>query len=168
MNKDTQGPSVALFEADPEASSALATSLALGSITDMAAFVGVFLAGGHGTMWDFPKNDELGSILGNAISHGKAVGAVCHGVAGLATDEIATALRGKSACGFSNEEEAAAGLTEVVPFLLETKLTDAGVTYNGGAMFTPYVVTDGSLITGQNPMSSQATAEAMIQVLIKA
>ncbi len=95
MNKDTQGPSVALFEADPEAKSALATSLALGSITDMAAFVGVFLAGGHGTMWDFPQNDELGSILGNAISHGKAVGAVCHGVAGLATDEIATALRGK-------------------------------------------------------------------------
>jgi putative intracellular protease/amidase len=74
----------------------------------MGAFVGVFLAGGHGTMWDFPENAELGQILVKATSQSKVIGAVCHGGAGLLSADVSTALDGKAVAGFSNEEEAAA------------------------------------------------------------
>lgn len=131
----------------------------------MDAFVGVFLTGGHGAMWDFPENAELGQILLQATSQNKVIGAVCHGVAGLLSADVFVALDGKTVAGFSNEEEEAVGLTDVVPFLLETKLGDVGFSYSSGGLFAPHVETDGRLVTGQNPVSSQGTADAMIVAL---
>lgn len=165
--KDMQGPSVAKFDADEQALSALASSIKLSEVVDIKAYSGVFLAGGHGTMWDFPQNPDIGRILAQAVAKNKAIGAVCHGVAGLLAGDLPE-LKSKNVAGFSNEEEKAVGLTEVVPFLLETKLEDAGFKYSHGAIFSPHVITDGLLVTGQNPVSSQATAEALIIALANA
>lgn len=165
QNKDMQGPSVERFEADEEAVAALSASTPFSEIANMDVFVGVFLAGGHGTMWDFPQNAQLSQFLLQATLQNKVIGAVCHGVAGLLSAEISAVLGGKAVAGFSNEEEAAIGLTDVVPFLLETKLGAAGYNYSSGGLFAPHVVTDGRLITGQNPASSQGTADAMIIAL---
>jgi putative intracellular protease/amidase len=165
QSKDMQGPSVARFETDEEAVAALSSSTPLSEITNMDAFVGLFLAGGHGAMWDFPQNAELAQILVQATSQNKVIGAVCHGVAGLLSTDVSAALGGKAVAGFSNEEEAAVGLTDIVPFLLETKLGDVGFNYSSAGLFTPHVVIDGRLVTGQNPVSSQGTADAMIAAL---
>lgn len=166
--KDMQGASVARFEADKEAVAALAASSPLSEIASMDAFAGVFLVGGHGAMWDFPQNVELGELLVQAASQKKAIGAVCHGVAGLLSGNISAQLEGKAVAGFSNQEEAAVGLTDVVPFLLETKLSNAGFKHSSGEVFSSHVVTDGLLITGQNPVSSQGTADAMIKSILNA
>ncbi len=168
MNKEMQGPSVARFEADADASAKLKATLQLGDIADMQGFSGIFLAGGHGTMWDFPENEQLGALVTSAVAAKKAVGAVCHGVAGLLAGDAPKALQGKAVAGFSDQEEAAVGLTKVVPFLLATKLKENGYQYSSSAVFTPHVVADGLLITGQNPASSQATADAMIEAMVKA
>ena len=164
-SKGMQGPSVERFETDEEAFAALSSSTPLCEVVNTDAFAGVFLAGGHGTMWDFPENAELGQILVQAASQSKVIGAVCHGVAGLLSADVSAALGGKAVSGFSNEEEAAVGLSDVVPFLLETKLRDAGFNYRSGEEFSPHVVTDGRLVTGQNPASSQDTADAMVIAL---
>ena len=168
MKKEMQGPSVARFDADAEANAKFEATTPLEDIADMSRFAAIFLAGGHGTMWDFPENNQLGSLVAEATKASKAVGAVCHGVAGLLAGDAPVALKGKSVAGFSNEEEAAVGLTAVVPFLLATRLEERGFTYSKGDVFTPYIVTDGLLVTGQNPMSSLATAEAMITVMAQA
>jgi putative intracellular protease/amidase len=166
--KEMQGPSVARFEADNKAVAALATSVPLPEVTDIANIAGIFLVGGHGTMWDFPQNDELGKILTQAISADKAVGAVCHGVAGLLSGDVPDALAGKAITGFSNAEENAVGLSAAVPFLLESDLSQAGFAYSSGQVFTSHVVVDGLLFTGQNPVSSQGVADAMVSALSKA
>ena len=165
LSKDMRGPIVDRFEANAEASAALSSSTSLDDIVGVDAFAGVFLVGGHGTMWDFPQNANLARLVEQALTQGKAIGAVCHGVAGLLAGNVPALLKGKSVAGFSNAEETAVGLTEVVPFLLETKLVEAGFDYRSGPVFSPNVVTDGMLVTGQNPPSSLATAEAMIAVL---
>lgn len=165
MNKAMQGPSVARFEADDTAFAAFSSSRKLSEITDMNAYQGIFLAGGHGTMWDFPQDAKLGDLLEQAVSANKAVAAVCHGVAGLLAGDVASSLKGKSVAGFSNAEESTVGLTDVVPFLLETELKEVGLKYSCADVFTPHVVTDGNLVTGQNPVSSQGVAEAMITAL---
>lgn len=168
MDKGMQGPSVARFEADATAEDKLAKTARLSDIADLSSFVGIFLAGGHGTMWDFPDNTDLDRLVAIATADKKAIGAVCHGVAGLLAGDAPIALKGKSVTGFSDEEEGAVGLAEVVPFLLATKLQETGFQYSNAAPFTPHVVTDGLLVTGQNPMSSQATAEAMIAAMAQA
>lgn len=165
MNKAMQGPSVARFEADDTADAAFSSSQKLSDITNMDAYEGIFLAGGHGSMWDFPQNTDLAKLLEQAVSANKTVAAVCHGVAGLLVGEVASSLKGKSVTGFSNAEEGVVGLTDIVPFLLETKLEEAGLIYSSGDVFTPHVVTDGKLVTGQNPVSSHGVAEAMITAL---
>ncbi len=167
MNKEMQGPSVARFDADADANAKFGATVPLEDSADMRRFAGIFLAGGHGTMWDFPDNKQLGSLVTEATKAGKAVGAVCHGVAGLLAGDAPVALKGKSVAGFSDEEEAAVGLTDVVPFLLATRLEKEGFKYSKADVFTPHIVTDGLLVTGQNPMSSQATAEAMITAMAR-
>lgn len=116
QSKDMQGPSVKQFEADEEALAARASSTPLSEVANMDAFVSVFLVGGHGTMWDFPENAALDQILVQATSQNKVIGAVCHGVAGLLSANVSAALGGKAVAGLSNVEEAAVGLTDVVPF----------------------------------------------------
>lgn len=127
-------------------------------------FAAVFLAGGHGTMWDFPESPDLARIVAATLGAERPLGAVCHGPAGLlgARKSDGTPwIAGRRVNGFTNAEEAAAGMTRVVPFLLEDRLRAAGGRFDGGGVFARHVVVDGNLVTGQNPASSIAVAEAM-------
>jgi putative intracellular protease/amidase len=128
----------------------------------------IFFAGGHGTMWDFPENAELARIAASIYEQGGVVGAVCHGPAGLLNIQLSNQdylVAGKVVSGFTNEEEAAVGLTEVVPFLLEEKLIERGATVEKAPNFQEKVVVSDRLVTGQNPASAAGVAKAMATVL---
>ncbi|HEX6527407.1 MAG TPA: type 1 glutamine amidotransferase domain-containing protein [Streptosporangiaceae bacterium] len=131
---------------------------------DPGRYAAVFLAGGHGTMWDFPGNDALTQIVGSVASHG-VVAAVCHGPAGLigATGEGGKPLvAGRTITAFSDAEEDAAGASGIIPFSLQQRLAALGAFVEVAAPFTANVRRDGNLVTGQNPASSAAVAEAAI------
>ncbi|MBX9945831.1 MAG: type 1 glutamine amidotransferase domain-containing protein [Reyranella sp.] len=131
-------------------------------------YAGIFLPGGHGTMWDFPGNAALAALVGGAIDRGVPVGSVCHGPAGLvsARDKAGkSVVAGRRVNGFTDAEEAAAGMTSVVPFLLETRLRELGGRFEGAGVFAPFAVRDGALITGQNPASSEQTARLLLQAV---
>lgn len=128
----------------------------------------VFLPGGHGAMWDLPDSTALAEVLSAAWTSGKVVAAVCHGPAGLVNVKDASGqplVSGRHVSAFTNSEEAAAGLTDTMPFLLETRLRELGALYERGADFQPFAVRDGRLITGQNPASSETVAALVLQAL---
>lgn len=130
----------------------------------------IFYAGGHGTMWDFPDNPELAEITTTIYDRGGIVGAVCHGSAGLVNLQLSNGnylVAGKKLSCFTNEEEAAVGLTDVVPFLLESKLIERGATIEKAANFQKKVVTSARLVTGQNPASALGVGEGMVKLLKK-
>ncbi|MBG6134925.1 type 1 glutamine amidotransferase domain-containing protein [Longispora fulva] len=150
----------------PDLDELLATTAALDTV-DPARYAGVFLVGGHGTMWDFPQDPHLARIV-TAVHATGAVGAVCHGVAGLlgATAGDGTPLvRDRRVTGFSDAEESMVGADAVIPFWLQRRLADLGADVEVGAPFTEHVRRDGRLVTGQNPQSSAATAAALVEVL---
>jgi putative intracellular protease/amidase len=163
---DFRTPSVERFSADGAAQSMLENSVTPEEApADPAA---LFLVGGHGTMWDFPDWPGLAQLLHNAQAGGKPIGAVCHGVAGLLcyqTDGRHPLVADRKLTGFTNNEEAAVGLTDVVPFLLQDRLTEAGAAFSEGAAFSKHVAKDGLLVTGQNPSSSQRAAEEVLALL---
>ncbi len=131
-------------------------------------FVGVFVPGGHGAMFDMPDNPLVAGVLERTWAQGGVVSAVCHGPAALvgARDEDGTPLvQNRRVSCFTNEEEREVGLDEVMPFLLETRLQELGAEIQNKGKFEPHVVVDGRLVTGQNPPSSQVTAEAVVDVL---
>jgi putative intracellular protease/amidase len=131
---------------------------------DPGRYAAVFLAGGHGTMWDFPGNEALARIVGGVASHG-VVAAVCHGPAGLigAADPVGKPLvAGRTITAFSDAEEDVAGASDVIPFSLQQELAALGASVEMAAPFTVNVRLDGNLVTGQNPPSSAAVAEATI------
>jgi putative intracellular protease/amidase len=135
---------------------------------DPDAYDAIFYAGGHGTMWDFPDDDRLAGISRAIYQSGGVVSAVCHGPAGLINVTLPDGrplVQGMNVTGFSNDEEEAAGLTEVVPFALEDALIEHGGRYTSAANFEPHVVVDGRLVTGQNPASAAGTAKAVLEVL---
>ncbi len=129
----------------------------------------IYFPGGHGPMWDFVTNKTLTKLLNEFIIQDKTIGALCHGVAVL-VDAINSNgepfVKGKKITSFSNSEEVAVGAQEVVPFLLETKLKELGSIYSKGNDFTSYFITDGNLVTGQNPTSSAGVAHKMIDLLV--
>jgi putative intracellular protease/amidase len=130
----------------------------------------IFYAGGHGTMWDFPNNPELAAITATIYDRGGIVGAVCHGSASLVNLQLSNCdylVTGKKVSCFTNEEEAAVGLTDVVPFLLESKLIERGAIVEKAANFQKKVVTSDRLVTGQNPASAAGVGEAMVKLLTK-
>lgn len=131
-------------------------------------FAAVFLPGGHGTMFDFPQNAALAALLTDFAARGKPIAAVCHGPAGLvgakAPDGRAL-VAGRRVTGFTNSEERAVKLEGAMPFLLETRLKQLGGEFEGGPDFQPHVVTDGRLVTGQNPASSAGAAQAILRLL---
>jgi len=155
------------FEADKEAISALANTIKLADVT-MSDFDAVFYPGGHGPLWDLAEDKNSVQLIENAIQTNKPVGLVCHApgvlrdVKGLDGKPL---VAGKSVTGFSNTEEDAVQLTDIVPFLVEDMLKANGGVYSKVADWQPYVVTDGLLITGQNPGSSAATAAELLKVL---
>ena len=144
----------------------LAGTSALADV-DPGRYAAVFLAGGHGTMWDFPGNETLARIVGSVASR-SVVAAVCHGPAGLlgAVDEGGKPLvAGRTVTAFSDAEEDAAGATAVIPFSLQQRLAALGAAVEVAAPFTANARRDGNLVTGQNPASSAAVAEAVIAAL---
>ena len=122
-------------------------------------------------MWDFPANASLAKIVGDLFDAGKVVAAVCHGPAGLLSarrKDGRSIVHGKRVNAFTDSEEAAAGLTGVVPFLLEQRLRELGGIFERAVDWQPIAVRDGKLVTGQNPQSSLAVAGKVIEVLAEA
>jgi putative intracellular protease/amidase len=164
---DFQTPATKRFKADSEAQSQLANTRKLDDI-DPAGFDAIFYPGGHGPLWDLTNSAKSRSIIEQTIRAGRPVALVCHAPAVLkdVTNEDGTPLvRGKRVTGFTNSEERAVKLAEVVPFLLEDKLTELGADFTKVGDFQPYAVRDGLLITGQNPASSQPAARILLQAL---
>lgn len=155
------------FRADPAAMQALAHTHKLAEI-DREAFDAVFYPGGHGPLWDLAGNEDSRLLIDATYAAGKPVAAVCHGVAAL-RDALGPfglpLVRGKAVTGFSDSEEKAAGLADAVPFLVEDMLKENGGEYSRAADWQAHVVVSGNLITGQNPASSTAAAEAVLQQL---
>jgi putative intracellular protease/amidase len=133
-----------------------------------AEYVAIFYAGGHGTMWDFPDNAELASIAAKIYEQGGIVSAVCHGPSALVNIRLSNQdylVCGKTVSGFTNEEEAAVGLTDVVPFLLEETLIDRGATVEKAPNFQVKVVVSDRLVTGQNPASATGVGEQVVALI---
>lgn len=152
------------FLNDPRVSEQLQNTARLGDV-DAADYAIVFFVGGHGTMWDFPTSPEVDRVGREVYKNGGVVAAVCHGPAALLNITLSSGeplIAGKRVAGFTNDEEAAVGLTDVVPFLLADALTAKGATHVPGPNFTENVVADGRLITGQNPQSAAGVARATV------
>lgn len=135
---------------------------------DPSRYDAIFYAGGHGTMWDFPENQELGAIAAQIYEAGGVVGAVCHGPAGLVPVRLSTGeplVAGKTVAGFTNSEEVAVGLSDVVPFLLADKLRELGATHTQAINFQAHVEVSDRLITGQNPASARGVGEQMVALM---
>lgn len=130
----------------------------------------VYFVGGKGAMFDFPQNKDIQSIVGEYYEAGKVVSAVCHGPAALVNVRLSDGsylLKGKTVSGFTNKEELflIKDARAIFPFLLQEKLIEKGATFNEGKMYLEQVSEDGNLITGQNPWSTWATAEAVVKQL---
>jgi putative intracellular protease/amidase len=166
---DAQTDATRRFKADPAAQSVLANT---GKLAEVAAgdFDAVFYPGGHGPLWDLAESPASVSLIENMIAAGKPVAAVCHAPGVLRhvkRPDGKPLVDGKQVAGFTNTEEAAAGLTDVVPFLVEDMLKKNGGIYSKADDWQPYVRTDGLLITGQNPASSEPAAAALLAMLNK-
>ena len=135
---------------------------------DPASYAAIFYAGGHGTMWDFPDHEHLASIASQIDAKGGVVSAVCHGPAGLINVKRADGsylVADRDVAAFTNEEETAAGLDKVVPFLLADALTQRGARHQPAGKWQPKVVVSDRLVTGQNPASARGVAEAVVATL---
>lgn len=164
---DFQTDSTHRFKKDSDAQAALANTRLLSEIS-ASDYDGIFYPGGHGPLWDLSNNSHSIALIESMFNAGKPVAAVCHAPAVLLHARLAdnTALiSGKSVTGFSNTEEDAVQLSKIVPFLLEDSLKAQGATYSKGEDWQSYALKDGLLITGQNPASSAATANALLGLL---
>jgi putative intracellular protease/amidase len=131
-------------------------------------YAAIYYAGGTGTMWDFPQNKKLADIASTIYEQGGVVSADCHGPAALLNVKLKNdkrLIQGKNLTSFTNAEEKAAGFTKYAPFSLEDALIKQGANYKAAPNFTSHVVIDGRLITGQNPASATAVADAVIKKL---
>ncbi|WP_225774297.1 type 1 glutamine amidotransferase domain-containing protein [Pseudomonas sp. Marseille-Q5115] len=165
--EDAQTDATRRFQGDEQAKAALANTLPLGEI-DPYNFDAVFYPGGHGPLWDLAEDKDSITVLEAFYAANKPVAAVCHAPGVFKNVKAADGhpvVKGKRVTGFTNSEEAAVGLTDVVPFLVEDMLREKGGEYSKGADWGSYIVEDGHLITGQNPASSEATAKALLKRL---
>ena len=160
----SQTESTHRFEADTAAQAQLASTLRLDSVSQ-ADFDTVFYPGGHGPLWDLAEDRNSIELIESFIGAGKPVALVCHAPGVLRHVKAADGqplVAGKKVTGFTNTEEEAVGLTDIVPFLVEDELIARGGLYSKGADWSSYVVTDGLLITGQNPGSSAEAAKVLL------
>jgi putative intracellular protease/amidase len=165
---DAQTENTKRFKADAAAQAALASTGKLSDV-DASGFDAVFYPGGHGPLWDLAEDKASIALIETMYASGKPIAAVCHAPGVLRHTRAAdgTALvKGKKVTGFTNTEEEGVGLTKVVPFLVEDMLKSRGGLYSKGADWQSYVLTDGKLITGQNPASSEAAAKALLKLLL--
>ncbi|MEO7129089.1 MAG: type 1 glutamine amidotransferase domain-containing protein [Rhodoferax sp.] len=155
------------FKDDQAAQAVLASTHKLQDVK-AANFDAVFYSGGHGPLWDLAEDADSIALIEATLAAGKPVAAVCHAPGVLRHVKSADGkplVQGKSVTGFTNTEEEAVELTKVVPFLVEDMLKKNGGNYSKAGDFQPYVITDGLLITGQNPASSEPAAEALLKML---
>jgi putative intracellular protease/amidase len=135
------------------------------STIDPQDYAAIFLAGGHGTMWDFPESRPLQSLIKNMAEAGRIIAGVCHGPAALVNVKFSDGrylIEGKDFACFTNQEEKLVQRDTVVPFLLASKLESRGGRHYSGDPFEKQVIVSGKLVTGQNPASAQGVAEEVV------
>jgi putative intracellular protease/amidase len=155
------------FRSDKVAQAELANTKKLADVS-AAGFDAVFYPGGHGPMWDMPDNSTSIALIEAFVKANKPVSAVCHAPAAFVNvrrKDGEYLVKGKRVTGFTNAEEKAVGLAEIIPFLLEDRLKERGGLYRKGADWTPHVEVDGKLVTGQNPASSGPAAQELLRLL---
>jgi putative intracellular protease/amidase len=163
---DQQTQAMARFKQDPAAQNALAYTVKLEDMRS-ESYDAIFYSGGHGPMWDLVDNPHSIALIESFYNSGKPVAAVCHAPAVLhrVIYQGASIVKGKRVTGFANSEEEAVQLTHVVPFLVEDELKRLGGLFEKAPDWESFAITDGHLITGQNPASSTAGAEALLKLL---
>ncbi|HTZ57653.1 MAG TPA: type 1 glutamine amidotransferase domain-containing protein [Acidobacteriaceae bacterium] len=163
---ENQTPAMARFKKDAAAQSALAHTVKLASVR-AEDYDTVFYPGGHGPMWDLAESRDSIALLEAFYNSGKPIALVCHspGVLRHVTYKGAPLVQGKHVTGFTDGEEEEVQLTKVVPFLVEDELLKLGAIYEKVRNWVPFSVTDGRLITGQNPASSTVTAQALLTLV---
>lgn len=165
--EDAQTEATDRFKKDKAAQDILATTQELSTIHP-ADYDAVFYPGGHGPLWDLAEDADSIKILETFARHDRPIGAVCHAPAIFKHPKNADGkplVSGKTVTGFTNSEEQAVGLTDVVPFLVEDMLKANGGDYQKGEDWASFVVVDGKLVTGQNPASSKEAAEKLLTLL---
>ncbi len=161
---DFQTAATQRFDKDDVAQAQIASTKILASLS-ASNFDAVFYPGGHGPLWDLTDNNDSISLIEDFLKAGKGVATVCHASAALLNVKNTSgefAVKGKAVTGFTNSEEAAVQLTEVVPFLLEDELIKRGGDYQKAQDWHAFVVQDELIITGQNPASSSLAAEKLL------
>ncbi len=164
---DAQTEATERYKGDEDAQKRLANTVKLADI-DAADFDAVFYPGGHGPLWDLANSDDSIALIEAFDRAAKPIGAVCHAPGVFKSTKGADGkplVSGKTVTGFTNTEEEAVELTDVVPFLVEDMLKQNGGHYESGDDWAEFVVTDGLLVTGQNPASSEKAAEAILALL---
>lgn len=165
---DFQTAATERYDNDEVAQAKIANTVTLSSLNE-ADFDGVFYPGGHGPLWDLTDNKDSITLIESFLNAGKAVATVCHASAALLNVKQASgdfAIKGKAVTGFTNSEEDAVQLTDVVPFLLEDELIKRGGDYQKAQDWSAFAVQDGLIITGQNPASSALAAEKLLAHLL--
>lgn len=157
------------FLNDPVAQNKTKNTLPMAEV-DTSLYDAIYFVGGKGAMYDFPANPHIQSIVSHYYQSGKVIGAVCHGPAALVNVKLdggEPLLKGKTVCGFTNEEELflIPEAPSIFPFLLEEELVERGANFKAGYMYLENVVHDENLITGQNPWSTWRLAETMIAAM---
>ena len=166
---DAQTAATERFRQDVQAQAALAATVPLAQV-DAADFDAVFYPGGHGPLWDLANDPASIALLEAFERAGKPLGLVCHAPGALVKVRAANGkplIAGRRVTGFTNSEEAAVGLSAVVPFLIEDEFIRLGGHYQKGPDWQAHVVTDGRLVTGQNPGSSEGVAQALLSLLAR-
>ena len=164
---DFQTDATRRFEQDTKSQQILATTTKL-NLVNANDYAAVFYPGGHGPLWDLTHNQDSISLISAFIQQNKPVAVVCHATAVLLNVKDSdgnTLVKGKKIAGFTNSEEQAVQLTDIVPFLLEDELIKQGASYQKGDDWSSFVVEDGNIISGQNPASSAEAATRLIKRL---
>jgi putative intracellular protease/amidase len=162
----TSDPAVKRFLADTDATAKLAETLPLAGVAD--TYDAILVVGGHGVMWDLATSHTAATLLSRQYAAGRVVAAVCHGPAALVAATKADGsplVAGHRVTGFSNAEEREAKLSEIMPFLLESRLAELGGRYESGPNWQPFAIRDGRLVTGQNPRSSALVARETLAAI---
>ncbi len=164
---DAQTDATRRFKVDPDAQKALASTVILGEV-DGDEYDAVFFPGGHGPLWDLAESEDSKRLIEAFASSDRPIGAVCHAPAIFKNTLSADGkplVSGRRVTGFTNTEEEAVGLTEIVPFLVEDMLKANGGLYEKGGDWGSFVLVDGKLVTGQNPASSEEAAKELLKLL---
>ncbi len=164
---DSQTEATKRFKADEAAKEELAKTVVLSTIS-ADGFDAIFYPGGHGPLWDLAEDTDSQTLIETFAASDRPVGAVCHAPAVFKHTKAADGkplVSGRTVTSFTNSEENGAGLTEVVPFLVEEMLMENGADYRKGDDWASFVVTDGKLVTGQNPASSEEAARQLLGLL---